>query len=444
MSFRRRVLLDISPLRDSREFRLLWCGQAISIVGRQVTVVAVPVQVYQQTGSSFAVGMVSLVQLGPLIVGSLWGGAVADAVDRRKLLIVAQVLLALTSAGLAVNASLPEPALWPIFLLTGLSAGVAGIDSPTRQAALPRLVGRDRFPAAAALNQTLFQSGQIIGPALGGLLIARVGLAAAYWVDVATFVGAIVAIVAMRPLPPEGGGTRPGLRSIAEGLRYLRGKRAVQGAFVVDINAMVFGMPRALFPALGEGVYGGGPGVVGLLYAAPAAGALIGALTTGWINAVQRQGRAVLVSVAVWGGAIAAFGFTPWLAPALVLLAVAGAADVVSAVFRNTILQLSVPDRLRGRLSAVNVAVVTGGPRLGDAEAGAVAALTSTRVSVVSGGLACIAGVAMIARLLPELAGWRLDRHTVAVVEDDDGTLHTGPPDGSVDRNTSREPGAPG
>jgi len=206
----------------------------------------------------------------------------------------------------------------------------------------------------------------------------------------------------------------------------------------------VFGMPRALFPALGEGVYGGGPGVVGLLYAAPAAGALIGALTTGWINAVQRQGRAVLVSVAVWGGAIAAFGFTPWLAPALVLLAVAGAADVVSAVFRNTILQLSVPDRLRGRLSAVNVAVVTGGPRLGDAEAGAVAALTSTRVSVVSGGLACIAGVAMIARLLPELAGWRLDRHTVAVVEDDDGTLHTGPPDGSVDRNTSREPGAPG
>jgi MFS family permease len=454
VSIRRRVLLDVSPLRDSRDFRLLWFGQAISIIGRQVTVVAVPVQVFDQTGSSFAVGMVSLVQLAPLIVGSLWGGAVADAVDRRKLLLVAQVLLALTSVGLAVNASLPDPALWPIFVLTALSAGVSGIDSPTRQAALPRLVRRDRFPAAAALNQTMFQSGQVVGPALGGLLIARVGLAAAYWVDVATFGAAVVAILAMRPLPPEGGGTRPGLKSIAEGLRYLRGKRAVQGAFVIDIDAMVFGMPRALFPALGQNVYGGGAGVVGLLYAAPAAGALVGALTTGWINVIQRQGRAVLVSVAVWGAAIAAFGITPWLAPALVLLAIAGAADVVSAVFRNTILQLSVPDRLRGRLSAVNIAVVTGGPRLGDAEAGAVAALTTTRISVVSGGLACVAGVAVIGRLIPELGAWRLDRHAV----DDgaapsgapqpgaapSGALHPDAPGGSVGPHTPREPGEPG
>lgn len=409
----RRLLLDITPLRESREFRLLYLGQLVSLFGRQLTVVAVPFQVFVLTGSSFAVGLVSLAQVGPLVVGSLVGGSIADAVDRRKLLLVAQVLLALTSVGLAVNAMLDEPAVWPLFVLTSLAAGLSGLDSPTRAAALPALVRREQLPAALALSQTLLQVAMVLGPALGGLVIARVSLAAAYWVDVATFAVAGVALLRMRPLVPAGGGTRPGVASIVEGLRFLKGRQAVQGTFIIDLNAMIFGLPRALFPAMGTEVFGGGAGAVGLLYAAPGAGALLGALTTGWVGAVRHQGRAVLVAVAVWGAAITAFGVVPWLPVALVLLAVAGAADVVSAVFRNTILQLSVPDRLRGRLSAVHIAVVTGGPRLGDAEAGAMAALTSTRFSVVSGGLACTAGVLVVARLLPELAAWRLDRHAV-------------------------------
>jgi MFS family permease len=211
-------------------------------------------------------------------------------------------------------------------------------------------------------------------------------------------------VLLIAPQPPEGGGTRASLTSIGEGLRYLKGRRLLVSTFLIDIDAMVFGMPRALFPALATGFFGGGAATVGLLYAAPGAGALLGALTTGWVGRVRHQGRAVIVSVAVWGGAIAAFGLVPWLAVGLALLALAGAADVVSAVFRNTILQLSVPDALRGRLSSVHIAVVTGGPQLGDAEAGAVAALTSARTSVVSGGLACVLGVLALVRWVPELA----------------------------------------
>jgi MFS family permease len=280
---------------------------------------------------------------------------------------------------------------------------------PTRAAVLPTLVRRESFPAAAALTQVVMQVGQVAGPALAGVIIARVGLAAAYWGDVATFGAAIVTILLMRPLPPEGGGTRAGLKSIAEGLRFLRGRRVLVGTFVIDLDAMVFGMPQALFPALGTTVFGGGATTVGLLYAAPGAGALVGALLTGWVAAVRRQGLAVIVAVLGWGVAIIAFGLVRSLPLALVLLALAGAADVVSAVFRNTILQLSVPDALRGRLSGVHIAVVTGGPRLGDVEAGAVAALTSPRFSVVSGGVACVIGALLLARLIPEFA--RYDAH---------------------------------
>lgn len=404
---RRRILPDLSPLRDSRQYRLLWTGQLVSFLGRQVTVVAVPLHVFLLTDSSLAVGMLGIAQFVPLLAFSLVGGAVADAMDRRKLLLVTQALLASTSVGLALNATGGDPAVWPLYVLTGAAAGLSAIDSPTRTAAIPGLVRRDQLPAALALNQVLYQVGQVVGPAVGGVAIARFGFAAAYWVDAVSFLAAAVAVVRMDPMVPAGGGTRAGVRSIAEGLRFLKGRRALQGTFLVDINAMVFGMPRALFPELGTAVFGGGAATVGLLNAAPAAGALVGALTTGWVSGVRRPGVAVLWAVAVWGLAIAAFGLVPWLPVALALLALAGAADVVSAVFRNTILQLEAPDRLRGRLNAVHIAVVTGGPRLGDAEAGAVAALAGTRFSVVSGGLACVVGVAALARLLPELAAWR-------------------------------------
>lgn len=393
----------------------------MSFIGTQLTVVAAPFQVYELTRSSFAVGMLGLAQMIPLLVGSLVGGTIADAYDRRKVLLVAQLLLAATSAGLAVNAVVATPRVWVIFVLTSLGAGFSGLDHPTRSAAIPGLVPRTRLAAALALNQLVWQVGLVVGPALAGVLIAQVSLAATYTLDVVSFAAATAALLAMRSMVPEGGGTRAGATSILEGLRYLKGRQALQGTFVIDINAMVFGMPRALFPALGTGVFGGGAVTVGLLYAAPGAGALLAAFLSGWLGSVDRQGRAVVIAVVVWGAAITAFGLTPWLVPALALLALAGAADVVSAVFRNTILQLTVPDRLRGRLSSVHIAVVTGGPRLGDVESGTVAALTSPSFAVVSGGLACIAGAGVLARLMPALPRWRLSGHVHGHVDEADG-----------------------
>ncbi len=404
---RPRLLIDTTPLRESRDFRILFGGQIVSFFGSQLTVVAVPFQVYQLTRSSLQVGLVSLAQLVPLIVGSLVGGAMADSIDRRRLLLWMQVVLGITTVGLAVNASLDRPALWPLYALPAVAAGFSGVDKPARNAAIPGLLRRPSLPAAYALWQVQYQVGFLLGPAVAGVLLAGFGLATVYWIDVATFVVAFLAVTQMRSLPPEGGGTPASAASVAEGFRFLRKRPVLVGTFAIDLDAMVFGMPRALFPALGTGLYGGGAQAVGLLYAAPGAGALVGSLLTGWVSRVEHQGRAVLVAVTIWGLAIAGFGLASWLPLGLVLLALAGAADVVSAVFRNTILQLSVPDSLRGRLSAIHIAVVTGGPRLGDAEAGAVAALAGPRFSVVSGGVACVAGVAVTAWLLPQFARYR-------------------------------------
>jgi len=413
---RRRVLADTTPLRESADFRRLYFGQLISFVGTQLTVVAVPYQVFELTDSSLQVGLVSLAQLGPLVIGSLVGGVVADSTDRRRVLLWSQAVAAAVTVGLALNAMLDRPSLWAIYVLTSLAAAVSGIERPARSAALPNVVKRESLPAAYALWQILLHVGSVAGPALAGVLIARVGLEAVYWIDVATFGAAMVAVYAMSPLLPHGGGRKAGLGSIVEGMRFLRGKRAIQGAFVIDLNAMIFGLPRAVFPAMAERVFGGGPATYGLLNAAPGAGALIGALTTGWVSHVKRQGMAVLVSVAVWGAAVVAFGVTPWLWLALVFLAIAGAADVVSAVFRNTILQTSIPDVLRGRMSAVQIAVVTGGPRLGDAEAGAMAALAGARFSVVSGGLACVLGVLLVGKLLPDFTRYQVEEVPVETV----------------------------
>jgi MFS family permease len=414
-----KFFVDVRPLRESPQFRLLYSGQVVSSIGSQITVVAAPYQVYLLTRSSVMVGLLGLVAVVPLIAGSLIGGAFADAYDRRKILLLAQVLVGATSLGLAINAMLSHPQVWLIFVLTALQAAFFGLDRPTRSAATPSLVSPADLPAAVALNQLLLQLSIVVGPALGGLLIAKVSVSSAFWVDTFSFLTAIAALLAMRPMRPEGGGTRASASSIVEGVRFLKGRQALQGSFLIDINAMVFGMPRALFPALGTTVYGGGAAAVGLLYAAPGAGAIVGALTSGWVSRVDRQGRATIVAVMAWGGSIALFGLTSSVPLALLFLALAGAADVISAVFRNTILQLSVPDRLRGRLSSVHIAVVTGGPRVGDAEAGLVAGLTSPTFSVVSGGLACIAGAVLIGRCMPRFTTWRLSSHEA----DPDGEL---------------------
>jgi MFS family permease len=397
----RHLVVDVAPLRGSRDLRCLVAGQLLSTLGAQLTTVAVPYQVYILTRSSLYVGLVSLAQVLPLIAGALLGGSLADAADRRRVLLGAQLLTLLCSAGLALNAD-TGPALWPLFALPAMSAGFTATTSSGLSAILPNLVRRSEVAAVNAIFQALFQVGQVAGPAVAGLLLVGEGVRLIYWMDVAALAAAILATTLISPQPARAAASRrPGLPSIAAGLRYLRGRQVIQGAYLIDINATVFGLPRAVFPALALTVFGGGARTLGFLYAAPGAGALLGALTTGWVHRVRRQGRAVIAAVLVWGAAITCFGLVRWLPAALALLAVAGCADVISAVFRATIVQLAVPDELRGRLMGVQMAVVTGGPRVGDAESGAVASAFSPVTSVVSGGLACIAGALILARLLP-------------------------------------------
>jgi MFS family permease len=407
-AFARRMALDLTPLRASREFRLLWLGELVSHTGRHITVVALPYQVWQLTHSPLAIGIIGLVQIVPLIGFSLVGGAIADAVDRRKLLIWTQLGLTSTSLLLVGGAIAGDPPLWFVYVAAGLIAALSAIDAPARSAAIPNLVARKDLSSAIALNQVLFQVSDIVGPAIGGLILAGPGLAWAYGIDAASFLAAIAAMLAMRPMPQkrEEGASR-GFAAIREGFAYLKGRRVLQSTFVIDLNAMVFGMPRAVFPPLALGVLRVGPQGLGLLYAAPAAGALLGALLTGWVQHVRHEGRAVMWAVILWGAAIVAFGVTAtrefWLG--LAFLAVAGAADVISAIFRSTILQGTVPDSLRGRLSAIHIMVVTGGPRLGDLEAGAVAQLVTPVFSVISGGAATVIGVVLLGLAVPEF--WR-------------------------------------
>jgi MFS family permease len=411
----RRILLDLTPLRRSRDYRALLAGLGVSVLGNQLTTVAVPFQVYAITRSSLAVGLVSLTQLFPLIIGSLLGGSLVDAVDRRRLLIIVEAIGALSSAGLALNADF-GPALWPLFAFPALTASLSGIDSSARNAMMPGLVGMDLLLASNAIFQSLFQTGTIVGPALAGLLLAGAGVRLIYWIDACSYLVALSAVFLIAPQPPAAGAaaTRPGWRSTLEGLRFVRRSQPALGAYVIDVNAMVFGMPRALFPALAATAFGGGAATVGFLYAAPGAGALLGALTSGWVGRVRRQGLAVICAVLVWGASVTLFGVARWLPLALVLLAVAGWADALSAVFRNTIIQFAGPDGMRGRLMGVQIAVVAGGPRLGDLESGAVATAFGDTASVVSGGLACIAGALVTAWALPGFTRLRSALHAPA------------------------------
>ena len=404
----RRIAIDVSPLRASRDYRLLWFGELISETGHQVTVVAIFVQVFRITGSAAAVGLVGLVQLVPLVVASIAGGSIIDSVDRRKLLLITQVGYTVSSGVLLAGAIAGHPPVWLIYGAAAATAGLSGIDFPTRSAMTPRLVGAERLPAALALSQVLFNTTIIVGPAVGGVVIENLGLPWAYGIDLATYAATIAAAMMMRPMPPlpsEGGTTR-GIEAIREGLAYLKGRRVLQSTFFIDIIAMVFGMPRALFPVLAVTQFHRGPEVVGLLFSAIGVGALVGALTAGWVGSVRHQGRAVVLAVCVWGAAIASFGLVGAnLVVAFLCLAVAGGADVISAVFRGTILQLSVPESLRGRLSGIHILVVTGGPRIGDFEAGVIAQIVTPAFSVVSGGLLCVVGAAGLAFAVPSF--WR-------------------------------------
>ncbi len=404
---RRRVLgllLETGPLRHDRDFRLLWSGQVVSGIGTQVTRIALPYQVYVLTGSTLAIAALTAVQLIPILVFVLGAGSVADAVDRRRLLIVTQIGLAASSLALVMLALLPAPPLGAILLVAFVAASLSSVDQPARSSAIPRLVPAQRLPAAIALNQLNFQAASVVGPAVGGVLLATVGLPGAYAVDVASYGASIAVLLAMAPLPPLGASARPSLAAVREGLRFAARRRVILSTFVIDLDAMIFGMPTSLFPVLALDVFRLGPAGVGLLAAAPAVGAFLGALLSGWVSRVRRVGRAVVLAVVAWGVAITVFGISSSsVALALVALAVAGGADVLSAVFRSTIVQLETPDELRGRVTAIHILAVTSGPRLGDIEAAAVAAVIGPQASVISGGVLCLLGVAAVVRRFPEL-----------------------------------------
>jgi len=410
----RRIALDITPLKVSRDFRLLWGGGFISELGSQFARIAIYVQVTELTGSAAAVGVVGLTGLLGIFLGTLVGGSFIDAHDRRRTLMLAQVAHTASSAILLGGAIYGHPPVWLIYLASALHAFVSSVDAPTRSAMTPRLVGKELMPSAVALNQVLWQTVGIAGSALGGLLIARFGYGTAYAIDLATYGALFFAAYLMHPMPPDREpGSATGWAAVKEGVAFVRRNRLIQSTFVIDLIAMIFGMPQALFTFLAITQFHRGPEVVGLLFAAPAVGAFLGALTAGWVKNVRRQGTAVIWAVVAWGAAITAFGLVgAHLALALLFLALAGAADVISAIFRNTITQLETPDSLRGRMSQIFILVVAGGPRLGDFEAGLVATWFTPTISVVSGGLACIMGAGVVAVIYPELRHYRVDHAT--------------------------------
>lgn len=408
MHWVRRLAVDVSPLRASRDFRLIFIGQLISLVGRQITIVAVPYQIYLLTHSSVAVGALGAVQLVPYVIFSLIAGTIADRVDRRKLLLFTQFMLAATSALFMAGAIAGHPPLLFLYVVAGLGAGISAIDQPARSATIPNLVRREHLPGALSLNFALFQTAAIAGPAIGGVVIGRVGLPLAYGIDVATFGAAIVAVVLIAPQVPFGRHHEPPLQALVAGFQFLWATRVILGGYALDLSAMVLSLPRALFPALALSVFHAGASGLGVLYSATGVGAVAGSFLSGFIRHLRHPGRAVLVAVAGWGAAITALGlaaFSLWLA--VVFLALAGAADAISAISRNTIQQTLAPDRLRGRLSAVTSMVVVGGPYLGDARAGALSGILPPQLAILVGGLSCLSGCGVVRTLIPQL--WHFD-----------------------------------
>ncbi len=403
----------------SRDVRLLMVGHVISVTGSQVSAVAIPLQAYEQTRSSLVVGLLGAAQLVPTVVVGVLGGSIVDAYDRRRVLLASQAMLTATGAGLVANALTPEPSLGMLFVLSAVIGAASSLNAAARIAVVPRLVEGPQLVPTLALVQTVVQLGRIAGPALAGILIATSGYTTAYAVDAVGFALALVATALMAPIPPIGDGdarrgARATLAATIEGLRFVQHEPILRAAFLADILAMFLALPRAAFPELGLTVMGGSAATVGLLHAAPGVGALIGLVGSGWTARVRYAGRAVLASVALWGTCVALLGVTTLvlgmraLPLALALLAVAGAADTISALFRSAILQWITPDRLRGRMGGLHVAVSAGSPRLGDAQVGVTASLIGAPLAVTLGGAACLAAVGVLAWWLPQLRDWQV------------------------------------
>lgn len=403
-----QIAIDLAPLRASRDFRRLFGGRFVAMAGSMLATTAGDWQVYGLTRSSLDVGLLTLAAGAGMFAGLMAGGMLADRHDRRAVLMLAQWPSAVLAALLMVNAMLGRPQLWLLYAAMLAIGACSGLGSPASTAATPALVGEDQMPAAAALNATASQLGQLGGPAIAGLLIAGPGVASCFAIDAVCYAVFGLVMLRLAPMPPVSRAQRPGLRSLAEGFRFVRRSGVVGGMLLVDTNAMIFGMPQALFPALASTHFHGGAATFGLLTAAPGLGALAGAATSGWTGRVRRPGIVVIIAGIAWGAAITLFGLVSSLPLALACLALAGLGDLISEVLRNSLLQVYTADQLRGRVSSLYLAQVTTAPALGNVEAGAVARAISPAFSVVSGGLACVAGALLLGAAIPALRQSRL------------------------------------
>ena len=407
-----KFLADITPLRESPAFRRLWLGSAVSALGSQLTLVAVSLEIYRLTQDSLYVGLLSLFALVPLVFGGLLGGSIADAHDRRTVALLASSVLWLTTAALALQAWMQLGNVWLLYALVAVQSGAQAINQPARSAIIPVLVRKELLPAANALSMMVFGLTMTAGPLLAGVLVAWIGFGWTYTIDVVSFAFAFWALLKLPPMPPGEHAGPAGLRSVVEGFRFLGTRPNLRMTFVIDLVAMIFAQPRALLPAIGALMIGGGEATVGILLASMAVGAFLAGLFSGPLGGVRRQGTAVVWSVMGWGASVGAFGLvvvlagetrdggvTMWLLPAALCCALAGIADSVSAVFRTTILQASTPDHLRGRLQGVFVVVVAGGPRIGDLLAGGATKLLNEGWVLLIGGVICIAVAKTVARV---------------------------------------------
>jgi MFS family permease len=423
-----RLLADITPLKVSPAYRRLFFGNSLSVIGTQVTLMAVTLEVFDLTGSSAAVGMIGLVALVPLVVAGLYGGAIADAFDRRKVALASTLVLWATTILICLHAWAGMHSVWVLYALTAIHSGASGINMPTRGAIIPALVGDKLLPAANALNMTLGSVAMMVAPVLGGLLVAGVGYAWTYTLDVVTFAASVYSVWRLPAMPPEARKGVPGIKAVIDGFRFLGTRPNVRMTFLIDLCAMILAAPKALMPAVGALAIGGGTTTVGVLMAGVAIGAFLGGFFSGPLGHVVRQGRAVYLSVTGWGISIAALGAVvlasrpgpdgganvPWLLLAVACMAAAGFVDTISAVFRTTILQAATPDHLRGRLQGVFTVVVAGGPRFGDALAGVIAGAWAAvlgsqmashaggeGMTLLIGGVLCVLGAAALMRWQP-------------------------------------------
>ena len=417
----RRLLADTRPLANPH-FKRLWRANIVTVVGAQLTVVAVPAQIYAMTGSSAYVGLTGIFGLVPLVVFGLWGGALADVFDRRTLLLITTCGLIATSTGFWLQAALGAEDVWLLLSLFAVQQAFFAVNQPTRSALLPRILDQELLPAANSLNMTVMQAGGIAGPLVGGALIPLIGFSWLYLLDTITLFATLGAVVRLPPLPVLGVTVTPGIGAVIDGFRYLRTQPVLMMSFVVDIIAMVFGMPRALFPELADVAFSGpnqGGVAFALLFAAIPAGAVVGGVLSGWVSRVERQGLAVIVAILVWGVAMVGFGVAAMLAPlapalflgiAVLMLAVGGAADMASAAFRTSMLQAAADDSVRGRLQGIFIVVVAGGPRVADVLHGATAAVTGAAVAAAGGGVLVIIGTVLAALAVPAFVRYRVTR----------------------------------